>query len=85
METFITTIGEATVEVEFDYSPEERQTWTDPGCDEQVDITSIKHQGKEIDVNDKACEQLVDEALEHITASIEEAQLEHSLSMIEEY
>lgn len=33
--------GDVWIGVEFYYSPAERQTWEEPGCDEQYDIVSI--------------------------------------------
>ena len=53
------------LEIEFDYQPEEKQTWDYPGCGESFEITSIK-------INDIDVMELLEEQIE----SIEEALVE---------
>ena len=53
------------LEIEYDYQPEEKQTWDYPGCGESFEITSIK-------INDIDVMELLEEQIE----SIEEALVE---------
>ena len=61
-------IGEQTVTVEFDYQPAERTTRDDPGCPEEVSITSVKFRG--IDIKPDLCRERITEleqkAFEHM-------------------
>lgn len=54
-------LGEMDCDIEFDYQPAERQTRSDPGCDAEVTITSVKWRGLEL-LSD-CCKDLI-EALE---------------------
>lgn len=63
-------IGEQTVTVKFDYQPAERTTRDDPGCPEEVSITSVKFRG--IDIKPDLCREriteLEQEAFEHMAS-----------------
>lgn len=63
-------IGEQTVTVKFDYQPGERTTRDDPGCPEEVSITSVKFRG--IDIKPDLCREriteLEQEAFEHMAS-----------------
>ena len=63
-------IGEQTVTVKFDYQPGERTTRDDPGCPEEVSITSVKFRG--IDIKPDLCREMIteleQEAFEHMAS-----------------
>jgi len=42
------TVNGVVLEVDFTYTPAERQTLEHPGCCEDVDIEEIRHHGEEI-------------------------------------
>ena len=85
METMTAYIGESEVDLEYNYYPGEAQSWDCPGEAESVEIESIKYEGKEIDVNDNAYEQLIPKCLEDYEEKAEEAYVEYKLSCMEEY
>ena len=63
-------IGEQTVTVKFDYQPAERTTRDDPGCPEEVSITSVQFRGIEIkpDLCRGMITELEQEAFEHMAS-----------------
>ena len=63
-------IGEQTVTVKFDYQPAERTTRDDPGCPEEVSITSVQFRGIEIkpDLCREMITELEQEAFEHMAS-----------------
>ena len=60
---FLQAFGEVPVEVEFDYSPEEKQTTPYPGSDASVDICSARlySNGRWIDLDREEASNLADD------------------------
>lgn len=60
-------LGEQLIEVHYDYQPEERATRDYPGCNEYIEINSVKWEGLELlpflseKSLDNACEEIIED------------------------